>query len=84
VQSFQVADCDTDHNLVVAELRETISLSKRARKNSDVERFDLKKLDDAEVKYQVDISNRFAVLETLDESFGINNAWKSIRQNIRT
>jgi hypothetical protein len=32
-------------------------------------------LDDAEVKekYQVEISNRFATLESSDESFDINN-----------
>jgi hypothetical protein len=46
----------------------------------------VKKLDDIELKekYQVEISNRFAVLESLDESFGINDAWESIRENIKT
>jgi hypothetical protein len=41
-----------------------------------LERIDLKKLNDIEVKekYQVEISNRFAALESLDESFDINNA----------
>jgi hypothetical protein len=70
----------------VAKLRERISVSKRARQEFDVETFDLKKLDDVEVKekYQVDISNRFEALENLDESFDINNAWESIRENIRT
>jgi hypothetical protein len=70
----------------VAKLRERISVSKRARQNSDLERFDLKKLDaikDKE-KYQVEISSRFAALESLDESFDINNAWESIRENIKT
>jgi hypothetical protein len=33
-------------------------------------------------KYQVEISNRFATLESLDESFHI--AWESIRENIKT
>jgi hypothetical protein len=44
----------------VAKLRERISVSKRARQNFDLERFDLKNLDDVEVKgkYQVEISNR--------------------------
>jgi hypothetical protein len=65
----------------VAKLRERISVSKRAMQNSDLERFDLKKLDDAEVKekYQVEISNSFVALESLDETFDINNAWESIR-----
>jgi hypothetical protein len=69
----------------VAKLRERISVSKRARQNFDLERFDLKKLNDVEVKekYQVEISNRLAALEDLDESFDINNAWESIRENIK-
>jgi hypothetical protein len=70
----------------VAELRERISVSKRARQKFVLERFDLKKLDDVEVKekHQVEISNGFAALESLDESFDINNAWESIRENIKT
>jgi hypothetical protein len=41
----------------VAKLRERISVSKGARQNFDLERFDLKKLDDVDVegKYQVEI-----------------------------
>jgi hypothetical protein len=70
----------------VAKLRERISVSKRARQHFDLGRFDLKKLDDVEVKekYHVEISNRFADLGSLDESFDINNAWESIRENIKT
>jgi hypothetical protein len=36
----------------------------------DLERFDLKKFNDIEVKekYEVEISNRFTALESLDES----------------
>jgi hypothetical protein len=70
----------------VAKLRERISISKRARQTFDVERFDLKKLDDVEdkEKYRLEFSNRFAALESLDEGFDINNAWESIRENIKT
>jgi hypothetical protein len=69
----------------VAKLRERISVS-RVRQKFDLERFFLKKCNDVEVKekYQVEISNRFAALESLDESFDINNAWESIRENIKT
>jgi hypothetical protein len=70
----------------VAKLRESILVSKRARRKFDLERFELKKLDYLEVKeeYQVEISNRFAALESLDESSDINNVWESIRENIKT
>jgi hypothetical protein len=46
----------------VAELRERISVIKGARKKFDLERFELRKLDDVEVKwmYQLEILNRFA------------------------
>jgi hypothetical protein len=60
----------------VAKLRERILVSKQAGQKFDLERFDLKKPNDVEVKekYQVEISNRSAALESLDESFDINNA----------
>jgi hypothetical protein len=70
----------------VAKLTKRISVSKRARQTFDSGRFDLKKLNDIEVKekYQVDISNRFAVLESLDVRYDLNNAWEIIRENIKT
>jgi hypothetical protein len=72
--------------MVVAKLREIISVSKRARRKLYLERFDLRKLNDMKVKekYQLEISDRFAVLENLDESLYINSAWKCIGDNIKT
>jgi hypothetical protein len=86
VRSFRGADCDTDHYLIVGKLRERLSVSKRVMQNSDLERFGLKKLDGVEVKekYQLEISNRYTTLESLDENFDINNAWESIRETIKT
>jgi hypothetical protein len=53
--------------------------------NFDLERFDLKTLDDIEVKgkYQLEISNTFAALGSLEESLYINNAWEIMRLNIK-
>jgi hypothetical protein len=86
IRSFRRSGCDTDYYLVVEKLRERISVSKRARQKFDIGRFDLKILDDAEVKkkFQVEILNRFAGLECLYESFNINNAWENVRENIKT
>jgi hypothetical protein len=70
----------------VAKLRETISVSKRARQKFHLERFDLKKLDDVEVKdkYQVEISNRFMALEKLNESLDIKSIWEVIKEYVKT
>jgi hypothetical protein len=50
-----------------------------------VERFNLKKLSELEVRkqYQLKISNRFAALENLNVSEDINVAWENIKENIK-
>jgi hypothetical protein len=70
----------------MAKLRERISVSKQASQKFDLERFDLKKLNDIQVKekYRVEISNRFVALENSYESLDVNSAWRSIRDNIKT
>jgi predicted metallo-beta-lactamase superfamily hydrolase len=51
-----------------------------------MQRFDLKKLYDAEVKKQcqVEITNRFVALENFDDNVDMNRAWENIRENIKT
>jgi hypothetical protein len=58
---------------VVAKVRERKQRSQRF----DMERFNLKKLNDVESKEQfcVEVSNRFAALEDLDADVEINSAW---------
>jgi hypothetical protein len=61
-------------------------VSKQAAQKFDVERFNLRKLNELEVRKQcqTEISNRFAALENLCVSEDINRAWENITENIRT
>jgi hypothetical protein len=78
VRSFRAARFDTDHCLVVAKNRERLAVNKQGLHRFNTERFNLKKLNEAEgkEKYRVEVSNRFAVLE-------MNNALQIIRENIK-
>jgi hypothetical protein len=85
VRSFRGADCDSDHYLVVAKVGERLAVSKRMVKKMDVDRFNLNKLNEEEVKeqYQVTIKNKFVTLEILDDNGDLNKAWETVRENIR-
>jgi hypothetical protein len=82
VQSFRVADCDTDHYLAVEKVRERLAVSKQMMHRFHMERFNIKKLNEVEGKeqYHVEISNRFAALENLDAEVDINRAWKPLER----
>jgi hypothetical protein len=71
--------------LVVKEVRERLAVSKRAAQKTDMKRFNLKKLNEGEVKkqYQVTIRNKFAALENLEDNGGINRTWENITKNIK-
>ena len=61
------ADCDTDQYLVVAKVRERLAVRKQETQKCDGGRFNLRKLNDLEVRkqYQIEITNRFAALENV-------------------
>jgi hypothetical protein len=71
---------------VAAELRERLPVIKRVAQKFNMQRFDLRKLNDAKVKeqYQVKITNRFAALENCDDNIDMNTACENIRENIKT
>lgn len=81
---FQGADCDTNHYLVIARVRERLS-RKQAAQKFDVEKFSLKTLSELGVmkQFHIKISNSFAALENLPESEDINRAWEKIKENVK-
>jgi hypothetical protein len=85
VLSFRAADCDTNHYLVVAKVRQRLAVNKQRSQRFHMERFNLKKINEVEAKekYHVEVSNRFAALEDLDAEAEINSAWETIRENIK-
>ena len=80
-RSFGGADSDTDQCLVFAKFRERLAVSKQAAQNFDGERFNLRKLNELEVRKQcqIEITNRFAALENLSDNEDVNRAWENIK-----
>jgi len=61
-------------------------VGKQAAQRIDRKRFNLRKLNEPEVREQcqVEITNRFAALENLDDDEDINRNWENIKENIET
>ena len=71
--------------MVVAKVRERLAVSIQAAQKCDGERFNLRRLNELEVRkqYHSEISNRFAALQNLIDGQDINRAWENIRENIK-
>jgi len=63
-----------------------LAVHKKAAQNLDMETFNLRKLNELEVRkqYQIKFSNRFTALENLRDSEDIKKAWENIQENIKT
>ena len=86
VRSFRGADYDTDQYLVITKVRERLAMGKQASERYDRQRFNLRKLNQLEVRkqYEIEIKNRFADLENLNDDEDVNRTWENIKENIKT
>jgi hypothetical protein len=69
----------------VEKVKERLTVNKQRSHRFDMERINLKKLNDVEgnEQFRVEVSNRFAALEDLDTEVEISNPWEIIRENIK-
>jgi hypothetical protein len=69
----------------VAKVMGRLAVSKKTMHRFYMERFNprnLKKVEGRE-QYHVEMSNRFAALETLDAEMDINRSWETIREKVK-
>jgi len=71
---------------VIAKVRERLVVGKQATQTFDRQRLNLRKLNEPEVReqYQIEITNRFAALENLNDDEDVNRTWENIKENIQT
>ena len=70
---------------MVAKVRERLAVRKQAAQEVVWERFNLRKLDELEVRkrYQIEITNRFAALGNVENDGDINRAWEDIKREYK-
>ena len=70
---------------MVAKVRERLAVSKQTAQKFDGETFNLRKLNELEVRkqYHIEITKRFAALGNVSDNKDINKAWKNIKENIQ-
>jgi hypothetical protein len=67
---------------VVAKLRDRLAVNKQRSHRFDMERFNIKELNQVKGKeqFRAEVSSKFAALKDLDAEVDINSAWETIRE----
>jgi hypothetical protein len=83
VLSLSAADYDTEHYLVVAKVRDRLTMSKQISQipYRDVQSQEMER-GRGKGKYRAEVSNRFAPFGNLDTEVEYKSTWKMIRENI--
>ena len=71
--------------MVIAKVRERLAVGKQAARKFDRQIFNSRKLNEPEVReqYQIEITDRFAALENLNDDQDVNRTWENIKENIQ-
>jgi len=72
--------------MVIAKVKERLAVGKQTAQRFDRQRFNFRKLNEPEVReqYQIEITNRFAALENLNDEEDVYRTWENIKENIQT
>jgi hypothetical protein len=67
---------------VIAKVRKRFAVRKQAAQTYDGGRFNLRRLNNLEVRkqYQIEITNSFATLENASEEEDISRAWEALKK----
>ena len=86
LRSFRRVNFDTDHSLVIAKFKESLAVSKQAAQRFDMNGFNLRKINEPEVKgqYRIEITNVSASLDNLSDDEDVDRTWENIKENIET
>ncbi|XP_068236962.1 craniofacial development protein 2-like [Palaemon carinicauda] len=87
VRSLRGADCDTDPYLVRASIKAKLCAGK-SRKVEKKNKYDVAKLKEEAVKdnFQIKFTNRFQMLELLDnkaDAENVNTKWQAIEETVK-
>jgi len=71
---------------VISKVRERIAVGKQAAQRFDRQRFNLRKLNEPEVRerYQIKITSRFAAMENVNDDEDVNRIRENIKENIQS